>query len=144
MMEAVGENTRPASGRRPQDRLAAAFLLALMAVGCAVTWVAVPVACMWLAGELTDNFGTHFVIALPASVLGIVVSVMGLLRINRLYLRVTLGPTMGLDDDDLDQEERRWMRGPLEPMLIVTLVLAVIALFGWFFFIAENPSRQVL
>jgi hypothetical protein len=144
MMQAVAESTHPGAGRRPRDRLAAAFLLALMALGCIVTWVGVPVACMWLAGELTDGFGTHFLIALPLSVLTILVCMTVLFWLNRLYLRVTLGPSMGLDAEDLDEEERRWMRGPLEPMLVAALILAVIALFAWFFVFAENPSSQVL
>jgi hypothetical protein len=144
MMETVAESTQPGTGRRPQDRLAAGFLLALMLVGCVVTWIGVPIASMWLAGELTDGFGTHFVIALPLTVLTILLFMTGLFWLNRLYLRVTLGPSMGLDDEDLEEEERRWMRGPLEPMLVASLILAVIALFVWFFLIAENPSSQVL
>jgi hypothetical protein len=66
----------------------------------------------------------------------------GLFWINRLYLRVTLA-TEDEDDDD-DEEERRWMHGPLEPMLVGSLIIALVLLFVWFFFLAENPSRQVI
>ena len=143
-MRAVAEIHDEPPGRTARDRAAAAFLLVLMAVGCVVTWIGVPLGCMWLAGELTDGFGTHFVIALPLTVLAIVICVSGLFWINRLYLRVTLGPAMGLDDEDLDPEERRWMRGPLEPILVGSLLVAIVALFVWFFFIAKNPSIQVI
>jgi hypothetical protein len=144
MMDAVAESTRSGTGRRRQDRLVAGFLFALMAVGCLVTWIGVPIACMWFAGELTEEPGTHFLIALPATVLLIIVCVSGLFWINRLYLRVTLGPSLGADDEEEDDEERRWMRGPLEPMLVGSLMIALVAIFIWFFFIAENPSRQVI
>ena len=138
------ENDRAGTQKRLRDRFAAGFLLVLMLAGSIGTWVGVPLGCMWLAGELTDSFGTHFLIALPLTVVAVVVSVRGLFWLNRLYLRVTLGPAMGLDDEELEEEERRWMRGPLEPILIASLILAVIALFAWFFFFAENPGRQVI
>ena len=33
---------------------------------------------------------------------------------------------------------------PLEPMLFVSLTVAIVALCIWFFFIAENPPHQVI
>jgi len=36
------------------------------------------------------------------------------------------------------------VRGPLEPMLFVSLVVALVALTVWFFFVAEEPPRQVI
>jgi NADH:ubiquinone oxidoreductase subunit 5 (subunit L)/multisubunit Na+/H+ antiporter MnhA subunit len=145
MMQAVAETTHHAAGRRPRDRLAAGFLLVLMLLGCVVTWVGVPVACMWAAGELTDGFGTHFLIALPMTVLTILLCMLGLFWLNRLYLRVTLGSSLEIDaEGEEDEEERTWMRGPLEPMLVGSIFLGLIALFAWFFFLAENPPPQVI
>ena len=119
MMRAVAETHDQPRGRTARDRAAAGFLLLLMAVGCVVTWIGVPLGCMWLAGELTDGFGTHFLIALPMTVLTILLCVLGLFWLNRLYLRVTLGPSLEIDaEDEEDEEERPWMRGPLEPMLV--------------------------
>jgi len=146
-MGAMAASTRPRASGGRRDRLAAAFLFVLMALGCVITWIGVPLGCMWFAGELTEVPGTHFLIALPLTTLMIIVCVSGLFWINRLYLRVTLGPSLGADEDlDEDEaaEERRWMRGPLEPMLVGALILGLIALFVWFFFIADNPSRQVI
>jgi hypothetical protein len=36
------------------------------------------------------------------------------------------------------------VRGPLEPMLIVSFLVALVALCVWFFVFAENPSPQVI
>jgi hypothetical protein len=36
------------------------------------------------------------------------------------------------------------LRGPLEAMLIVSLVVALVALTIWFFFLAAEPPRQVI
>src|SRR5687768_7437649 len=134
MTGAVAQTTHPRAARRLQDRLAAGFLLALMALGCAVMWIGAPASGLWLAGELTESRATHLLIALPAVLGAIVLCASGLSRLNRLYLRVTLGPSMGLDDEDVDEEERRRMRGPLEPMLVGSLVIAVVAFFVWFLF----------
>jgi len=58
----------------------------------------------------------------------------GLAWLNDLYLRVTGGRTV----ISRNTEIRR--RGPLEPLLIATLVLALCAFTVWFFAFAENPA----
>jgi hypothetical protein len=63
--------------------------------------------------------------------------------LNNLYLRVT-GVFERIAEDELDAGWQRRLRGPLEPMLIVSLVVALVALTIWFFFLAEEPPRQVI
>jgi hypothetical protein len=59
--------------------------------------------------------------------------------LNGLYLRIT-----GFwDDEDPDEPPKR-IRGPLEPILVSSLIIALVALLVWFFVFAENPSSQVL
>jgi hypothetical protein len=62
--------------------------------------------------------------------------------INRLYMRVvwSQGPPLPEELEPGEDEEIRVPRGPLEPLLVVSLVLSVVALFVWFFVFAENPS----
>jgi hypothetical protein len=132
----------PEGGHRVADRLASAFLLALMAAGCLVMWIGIPVGAMWSSAKLTDNPGTHFVIALPVTVAAMVVFARGLFWLNRLYLRVQAARDPRDEDDD--EEEQRFARGPLEPILIAGFVIAIVALFVWFFAYAHNPSQQVI
>ena len=67
-----------------------------------------------------------------------------LYRVDRLYLRVTGAYEPAESEYEDDEEEPRIPRGPLEPMLVLSFVIAVIALVVWFFFFAENPPRQVI
>src|SRR5688500_12925342 len=124
-------------------RLASVFLLALLAAGCLVLWIGIPVVCMWAAAKLTEDAAQHFLIVLPTVLVAMTVWARALFWLNRLYLRVRLGAGM-LDPDEDAPEDVRWARGPLEPMLIATLVVALILLFAWFFVLAENPSRRVI
>ena len=127
-----------ASGAPRRERAVAGFLLAVLVIGAAAVWVGIPIGCMWLAGELTDDFGTHMPLALALILPGVTLGSLALAWVNGLYLRVT---------------ERReavprnlWRlhrRGPLEPILFVCFLLALAALFVWFFLFAENPPRGV-
>jgi hypothetical protein len=131
------------SARRYGDRLAAALLFALMAVGSLVLWTAIPAGCLWIAGKLTNTIGAHFLIALPLTVICVGLFAALLFQVNRLYLRVT-GAWFPDPDEEDDEDEPRLPRGPLEPMLVGSLVIALVALVAWFFFLAEDPPRYVI
>jgi len=122
------------------DRLAAAFLLCLMTVGSLALWIGVPLGCLWVASMLADSLAEHFVIVLPMVLAAMAIWGWGLFWLNGLYLRVT-----GFFDEPEDPDEPpRRIRGPLEPILVGSLVIALVALFIWFFGFAENPSSQVI
>jgi hypothetical protein len=130
---------------RFRDRLAAAFLLAVLALGTLVLWIGIPVACLWGASKVTHSIGGHFLVATPLTLFSMGVFVWGLYAVDRLYLRVTGAWDLQPDDDYEDDEEvPQAPRGPLEPMLIASLVVGIVALFVWFFVFAENPSPQVI
>lgn len=124
--------------QRSRDGPAAAFLLVLMAAGSLALWIGVPAGCLWVASKLADSLAGHFVIALPMTLVGMVLWGAGLFWLNGLYLRVA-----GFWEEDGDEPPRR-LRGPLEPLLVGSLAIALVALFVWFFAFAENPARQVI
>jgi hypothetical protein len=128
---------------RARDRLAAAFLLAVLGVGTLVLWIGIPTLCLWAASKVTSSIASHFLVATPVTLVAMGVFVSLLYRVDRLYLRVTgaYDPSQWDEDHD-DDEEPRILRGPLEPMLIASLVIAMIALFVWFFAYAENPNPK--
>jgi hypothetical protein len=125
---------------RARDRVAAAFLLLLMSVGSFVLWIGVPAGSLYLSSKFVDSLAAHFVVSLPVTLTAMIVWGSGLFWLNGLYLRIT-----GFFDepDDPDEPPRR-IRGPLEPILIGSMFVALIALFVWFFGFAENPSMQVI
>jgi hypothetical protein len=125
------------------ERLAGAFVLAVMAVACVIFWIGIPLGFLWALGELTDSFPTHFVGGLLGVPLAMALFAPVLFWLNGLYLRVS-GVLAQLV---AEQEETGWhrrVRGPLEPMLGVSFAIAVIALCIWFFVFAENPPRQII
>jgi hypothetical protein len=63
--------------------------------------------------------------------------------LNGLYLRVT-GILARLEADEEETGWHRRVRGPLEPLMAISFVIAAVALTIWFFFVAENPPHQVI
>jgi hypothetical protein len=143
-MEAGVRSAPRNRGLRAVDRLVAWFLLLLMAVGSLVLWIGVPAGCMYASGQWTNTAAEHFVVALPLTLAGMLLFGWLLFWINGIYMRVTGVIQASSEVEDDDEEESRHPRGPLELFLIVSLVIAIIALFAWFFLLAENPSPQVI
>jgi hypothetical protein len=133
------EGARPPVRSRSLDRLAAAFLLILMAIGSLTLWIGVPVAVLWALARVTDSSAHHFVLGLIGVPLAMALFAPLLLWTNALYLRVTGGYTAEEED-----EPPRRLRGPLEPILAACFVAALVALSVWFFVFAENPPRQFI
>ena len=131
------ETARGTSAQRPVDRLAAAFLLLMMLAGSGFLWIGIPVGGLWFFSKVTDSWNRHFLLSLTLIPVAMALFAPVLFWLNGLYLRV-IG-VLGEDD-----EERRWhTRGPLEVFLYLGIVIALVALIGWFFFLAKNPPEIV-
>ena len=125
--------------RRARDRLAAGFLVALLGMGSVVLWLGIPVAGLWLFSKVTDSWNGHFLLSLTLIPAAMALFAPVLFWLNALYLRV-----IGVLRDGEDDEDRRWSgHGPLEMFLYLGMVIALVALFGWFFFLAKNPPEIV-
>lgn len=133
-MEAEVRPRRPDGGML--DRLAAAFLITLMAIGSLALWIAVPAAGLWATSQITDTTADHYLLALPATLAGMAAWGAALFWLNSLYLRVT---GFWEEPEDPDQPPRR-LRGPLEPLLVGSLVIALVALTVWFFTFQGDPG----
>ena len=121
------------------DRLVAAFLWILMAVGSVAMWVGVPAGFLYLAGKITSDQAQHIMLSVIGVPLAIIVWARGLFWLNRLHMRVTMPRLMREIEEADDEEERRVVRGPLEPLLVISLAVAIVAMAVWFFFFAERP-----
>ena len=138
-MASVSGTLRPNHRR---ERLAGAFVLVVMALACVTFWIGVPLGFLWALSKTTDDFALHFV----GGLIGVPVAMAAfspvLFWLNGLYLRVT-GILARLEEDEREAGWRRRVRGPLEPMLFVSLAVALVALSIWFFVYAENPPLVV-
>jgi hypothetical protein len=128
------------------DRIAAGFLLLLLTIGSLALWVGVPAGWLWLASKIADSGSAHLALGIVGMPVAIVLFALVLAWINRLYMRVVWSQRRLEELEELDaegEEELRIPRGPLEPLLVVSLVLSVVALFFWFFVLAENPTVSI-
>jgi hypothetical protein len=125
------------------DRLVAAFLWLLMALGSLALWVGVPAACLWIAGKITSDQAQHIVLSLIGVPLAIIIWARGLFWLNRLHMRVTMPRLMRELEETPDDEEPRMIRGPLEPLLVGSLAVALVVMAVWFFVFAERPPSTL-
>ena len=118
---------------RARDRLAAGFLLLLLAIGSLVLWIGIPWGGLWLTGEVAETSGGHLVLSLLLIPTTMIIFGLGLAWVNGLYLRIT-GATQP------EEDEPQWrVRGPLETFIVASLIIAITAMLVWFFVFAENP-----
>lgn len=136
---AIGTSREMSTG----DRMVAAFLWILMAVGSVAMWVGVPAGWLWVAGQITSDQAQHITLSVIGVPLAIILWARGLFWLNRLYMRVTMPRLMREIEEAPDDEEPRIIRGPLEPLMVGSLVVAIVAMAIWFFFFAERPPATL-
>jgi hypothetical protein len=121
---------------------AGAFVLVVLALACLTFWIGIPLATLWGLSKATDDSATHFVAGLIGVPMAMVLFTPVLFWLNGLYLRVT-GVIARLEADEEEAGWQRRLRGPLEPMLLTSLAIAIVALTIWFFVFAEDPPRII-
>lgn len=128
-------------GTRVIDRVVAALLLVLMAIGCFALWLAVPAVVLLTLSRATKSANLHFVLGLFLVPLAMVAFGSLLIWMNRIYLQVT-GIFARLEADD---DEPVYIRGPLEVMLLGSFAIAVITFLIFTIFIGDPiPQNQVI
>lgn len=135
-MSKVDATTVPRRSPRALDRLVALFLLALMAVGSLAMWTAVPYVALRYGIDLLESQALQLIGGLVLVPLSIGLFAMLLFWLNGLYLRVT-----GHYTYDAEEDRPRRLRGPLEPMLVWSLLIALVLMAYWFFFLADSPGH---
>jgi len=122
--------------------MAAGFLIVLMAIGSFALWIAVPAGCLFLTSKIAANSAEALVIGLPTTIVAMILAAMGLAWMNRLYLRVTgvMAYYEAEEDEFGPGAAPRYLRGPLETILVSSLVVALVVLGIWFFGFAHNPG----
>ncbi len=124
------------------SRGAAGFLVVLMAVGSLTLWIGVPAGCLWIVAQFAETSGEALVIGLPITVVAMIGFGALLVWLNGLYLRVSGSLAYWQTEEEQFGPgiAPRYLRGPLEVLLVASLVVALVALFVWFFVFAHNPS----
>jgi hypothetical protein len=131
------------AGIQTRERIAGAFVLVVMAAACVGWWIGIPALTLWGLAHATEDGATHFVAGLVGVPVAMALTAPILLWLNMLYLRVT-GVYARVLEDEEEADWRRSLRGPLEPMMFLSLAVAFVALCIWFFFIAETAPSSIL
>jgi hypothetical protein len=124
--------------RRALDRVAAAFVLMLLAAGSLFLWIGIPYGLLWFFARVTDSWNGHFLMSVVLIPIAMALFAPALFWLNGLYLRVT-----GVLGRDEDEDPGRRVRGPLEIFLYAGMIMAVVALCVWFFGYAHNPPEII-
>ena len=134
--------TGPGYTQTARERLAGAFVLGVLVLACVAFWIGVPLGTLWALSKATDDGAAHFVGGLIGVPVAMALFSPLLFWLNGLYLRVT-GVIARLEADEEEAGWQRRVRGPLEPLLVISFLIAAIALTIWFFVFAEDPPRIV-
>jgi hypothetical protein len=129
--------------RTRRERVYGAFVLVVLALACLGWWIGLPVATLWGLSKATDDGATHFVAGLLGVPLMMALCSPILFWLNGLYLRVT-GVLARLEAEAEDSGWHRTVRGPLEPMMLFSFLVSVVALSIWVFVFAKNPPQGIL
>lgn len=125
------EGMRAEHGSGGARRALATLLLLLMVIGAFGLWVGIPAAVLWALGKLISNTTEHLILGLVAVPLTMVLFVLLLAGLNAAYLRV-----VGVSSPDSGDEDdwRPRLRGPLDRIVAVSAVIALVAFLAWMFF----------
>ena len=127
------------AGPRLRHRATAALVLVVLIAGFLFWLGGLPVLILWALTKAIESSAQHFVLGLIAVPTAMAWFGLVLIWLNGVYLRLTgAGPVANRDG------LRRPVGGPLEFLLVSSLLVAIVALLIWFFFFAQNPPRQFI
>ena len=123
-------------------RLAEYGLVALIFVGSLVMWIGLPLGWVWLVTRLADHYPDVYAGALFGCPVTMVLFGLLLARLNGLHLRLTGGHpsqarTAWLKSLSGDRRAQR-PRTVLDTSMVVSVLIALIALAVWYFFFAHS------
>lgn len=125
-----------------------ATLALIIVVGSLITWIGIPLAWIWIAGQLVDDYPSVYMLALAACPLTMILWGWALSRVNRRYSE--LGPP---ESDHPGTQRSAWLgslsggRRParrqatlLDVSMIVSVIIALVAMAVWFFGFAQTTG----
>lgn len=112
---------------------AAVVLVLLMLAGCLFLWIGVPLIWLWIGSQLqaseSSQLGTALMVTMVGAMATIAFTAPLLVRLNRRYVEIREARGLPVGESS-----------PLEVMLVVSAVLAIIGFAVWFFgFSGSSP-----
>jgi hypothetical protein len=127
--------------------LAATFLVLLMIVAALSMWTVITLGWVWIGSRLSntqDPAGGPYMVVLVGIVVSILVISWLLGRLNRIYVHLTGTNTVAPIrapwlKSMRDSEAPRAYPTVLETVIVVSVILALLAMTVWFFVAAGSP-----
>ena len=116
--------------------MAAALVFGLLVIGSFALWIVVPAGTVWVLSQVISSTQAHYGAAIIGVPLAMVCFAALLAWLSELHVRIV---------DSYAPPRAHWRRdgdrrgGPLEPLLLISLAVALVGMAGWFFLFAENP-----
>ena len=122
--------------RRPSGVTSVALLLAIMLAGSIGLWVGVPLAWLWIGGRVqaaTGSLGTAVVVMMAGVLVSILLAARGLGWLSEKHAQARA--RRGLEELG---------RVPLEGVMVVSAMIALVAFVVWFFvFAGAEPLPSI-
>ena len=123
-----------------------AALALTIVVGSLVTWIGIPAFWIWLAGQLSHDYPSIYVVALGGCPLTMIVWGWVLYRINGVYSDLTPPPadapgvqrSAWLGSLSGERSPRRRQATLLDVSMIVSVIIALTVMAVWFFAFAHT------
>ena len=123
-------------------------LACVIIVGSLIFWIGIPLFWIWIAGQLIDEYPSIYLFAMAACPLTMIGWGWVLNRVNRVYLHVTPPPPDAPGTQrsawlgSLSAERRPRRRAPtlLDVSMIISVIIALMAMAVWFFVFAHNAG----
>lgn len=125
-----------------------ATLALIIVLGSLITWIGIPLLWIWIAGRLVNDYPSVYMLALAACPLTMILWGWALSRVNRRYSE--LGTPQG---EHPGTQRSAWLgslsggRRPtrrqatlLDVSMIVSVIIALVAMAVWFFAFAHTTG----
>ena len=138
---------RDSTPRRAGRGAAATLVVAAMIVAALSMWTIIPLSWIWVGSKISESqepSGGPYMVVLVGIVTSILVISWLLGRLNRVYVHITGTNTVGPIRPawlKSRRDEATVARSPtvLETVIVTSVVLAIVAMAGWFLFLAGSP-----
>jgi hypothetical protein len=121
-------------------RILGGLILLALACGCLILMIGIPLAVIQAIGMVTQVPSQQLVLGLVGVPLVMALWSLVLIWLNDVYLRAT-GVRARWEREGGAPKR---VRGPLEPLLMVSFLVALVFFVIWFLTTASNPPRSVI
>jgi hypothetical protein len=134
------------ASRGPVTAASASVVVLAMILAALAMWTVVPFGWLWIASQVTKTQAPSmgpYMLVLAGVIASIVLLGWILIRLNRLYVRITgshtIGPIRPNWLKSMRDEGAASAPNVLEVVIVLSVLLAGVAMGVWFFLIAGSP-----